>query len=116
VKEGKIVLVAIPQADENIKIRSALILWEFPEPYKDFLVCGISSQLHQKVENFDETILQDDADFAKSGLLKESLIRLNFLAMVPSNKIAGALGEISKERHNRLLRRISDYLTIGISK
>jgi mRNA interferase MazF len=115
-KEGAVVLVAIPQADNQTKVRPALILREFPLPYRDFLVCGISAKFHEKIEDFDEVILREDEDFPKSGLIRESLVRLTFLAMVPSNRIAGSLGEISKERHQRLLRRLSDYLISGRSE
>jgi mRNA interferase MazF len=50
-KEGDVVLTPIPQADGSIKNRPAIILREFP-PYKDFLVRGVSSQLHQQVKGF----------------------------------------------------------------
>ena len=43
-KEGDVVLTPIPQADGMIKNRPAIILREMP-PYKDFLVCGVSTQL-----------------------------------------------------------------------
>lgn len=48
-KEGNVVLTPVPQADGNIKNRPAILLREFP-PYKDFLVCGVSTQLHQAVK------------------------------------------------------------------
>lgn len=54
-KEADVVLTPILQADGAIKNRPALILREMPR-FKDFLVCGISTQLHQKVEDFDEII------------------------------------------------------------
>jgi mRNA interferase MazF len=46
-------------------------------------VCGISTQLHQAVAGFDETITSGDADFANTGLVRASLIRLGFLQAVP---------------------------------
>jgi len=81
-KEGDVVLTPIPQADGSIKNRPAILLREFP-PYKDFLVCGVSSQLHQQVKGFDEIVSSSDPDFAAGGLKSESLIRLGFLAMLP---------------------------------
>ena len=53
-KEGDIVLTPVPQADGSIKNRPAILVREFP-PYKDFLVCGVSTQLHllrQLIRNF----------------------------------------------------------------
>lgn len=108
-QEGDVILTPLPQADGRIKNRPALVLRQMP-PFGDFLVCGISTQLHQRVNNFDEIITSDDNDFALSGLLADSLIRLGFLAVLPSSQIAGSIGKISPERHRRLLQTLSNYL------
>ncbi|MBI3799395.1 MAG: type II toxin-antitoxin system PemK/MazF family toxin [Deltaproteobacteria bacterium] len=108
-KEGDIVLTPIPQADGKVKNRPAIILREMP-PYRDFLVCGVSTQLHHQVKDFDEIISRADTDFATSGLLSESLIRLGFLAVLPRSRVIGSIGAISSERHRRLLKTLSDYL------
>ena len=108
-KEGDVVVVPMPQADGMIKNRPAIILREMP-PFRDLLVCGVSTQLRQAAKDFDEVIAPGDADFASSGLKEESLIRLGFLVIVPRVKIAGSIGLISSERHKRLLQRLSEYL------
>ncbi|MBA3438318.1 MAG: type II toxin-antitoxin system PemK/MazF family toxin [Pyrinomonadaceae bacterium] len=108
-KEGDVVLTPVPQADGIVKNRPAIILREMP-PYRDLLVCGISTQLHQQVKSFDEIISPADADFALSGLVSESLVRLGFLAVLPRSRIAGSIGAILSERHERLLKTLSDYL------
>jgi mRNA interferase MazF len=108
-KEGDVVLTPIPQADGTIKNRPAIVLREMPR-YRDLLVCGISTQLHQRVDGFDEVISPSDSDFATSRLLSESLIRLGFLAVLARKNIAGTIGAISSERHKRLLKELSDYL------
>jgi mRNA interferase MazF len=87
-KEGDVVLTPVPQADGSTKNRPAILLPEFP-PYKDFLVCAVSTQLHQEVKAFDEIISTSDPDFASRGLKSESLIRLGFLAMLPQVKNRG---------------------------
>jgi mRNA interferase MazF len=92
--EGDVILTPIPQADGQLKNRPALFLRQMP-PYDDALVCGISSQLHQKVENFDEIITAQDIDFSLSGLVQNSLIRLGFLAIIPQKRILGSIGSIS---------------------
>jgi mRNA interferase MazF len=79
-------------------------------PYRDFLVCGVSSQLRQHVTNFDEITSPSDSDFVSNGLISEAVIRLGFLAVLPQNRVAGAIGEISSKRHRRLLKTLSDYL------
>jgi mRNA interferase MazF len=108
-KEGDVVLTPVPQADGKIKNRPAIILREMP-PYRDLLICGVSTQLHQYVNGFDEIISPADADFTSSGLLSESLIRLGFLAVFPRKSIVGSIGAISLARHKRLLKTLSDYL------
>ena len=109
-KEGDIVITPISQADGELKDRPALFLREMP-PYRDMLVCGVSTQLHQCVEGFDEIISPADADFKSSGLRSKSLIRLGFLAVLPRHRVLGSIGSISAKRHKRLLRKLSDYLT-----
>ena len=114
-KEGDVVLTPVPQANGAVKNRPAVVLREMP-PFRDLLVCGVSTQLHQQVKDFDELISPSDADFASSGLLAESLVRLGFLAVLPRKSIAGSIGAISRERHERLLHTLSKYLTENISK
>ncbi|OLE53901.1 MAG: transcriptional regulator [Acidobacteria bacterium 13_1_20CM_3_53_8] len=114
-KEGDVILTPIPQANGAIKNRPAVVLREMP-PYSDLLVCGISTRLHQQVKNFDEIISPADADFASSGLVSESLIRLGFLALVPKKYVIGSIGTISRRRHNRLLNTLSSYLIANIAK
>lgn len=99
-REGSVVLTAIPQADGKTKHRPALILREMPPPYNDLLVCGISTQLQDAIEEFDELITSNDGDFAGSGLLKDSVIKLGFLAVVPQKNIVGAIGQISPSAIN----------------
>ena len=108
-KEGDIILTPIPQADGAVKNRPAIILREIP-PYRDFLVCGISTQLHQQVKDFDEVISPSDSDFASSGLKSESLIRLGFLAVLPRSNVIGSIGSISDHRRTRLLKSLCGYL------
>ena len=79
-------------------------------PFGDLLVCGISRQLRHRVPDFDEVISPSDPDFASSGLLDTSLIRLGFLALLPASDFIGDIGSISPERHRRLLRHLANYL------
>jgi mRNA interferase MazF len=108
-KEGNVVLTPIPQAHGMIKNRPAIILREMP-PYRDFLVCGVSTQLDKQVKGFDEVISSSDDDFEVSGLKTTSLVRLGFLAVLPSAQIIGTIGSISSARHKTLLQRLCSYL------
>jgi mRNA interferase MazF len=108
-KEGDVVIVPMPQADGAVKNRPAVVLREMP-PFRDMLVCGVSTQLRQAAKDFDEAISPSDPDFSASGLNDESLIRLGFLVVLPRNKIIGSIGSIASERHKRLLQKLSGYL------
>ena len=108
-KEGDVIIVPMPQADGAVKNRPAVVLREMP-PFRDVLVCGVSTQMHQAAKDFDEVISPSDADFGASGLKDESLIRLGFLVVAPRSKVVGSIGSIASERHKRLLQTLSDYL------
>lgn len=108
-KEADIVIAKFPQSDGSLKRRPALVLRTMP-PFKDFLICGISTQLYQKVEDFDEIILSSDADFINSGLKTDSLFRLGFLLVLSRSDILGSIGSISEKRHKKLLQNLSDHL------
>jgi mRNA interferase MazF len=108
-KEGDLVIVPMPQADGMTKNRPAIILREMP-PYRDLLICGISTQLRNAGRDLDELISPGDVDFVSSGLRQQSLIRLSYVVVMPRRKIAGSIGSISTERHKRLLRRLSEFL------
>lgn len=68
-KAGQVVLFRFPQADlAEGKLRPALLLERVPGPYDDWLMCMISSQVRQYIEEFDEIVAEMDEDFAASGL------------------------------------------------
>ncbi len=107
--EGDVALTPLPQADGRTKPRPAILLRQMP-PFGDWLVCGVSTQLHHEVGGFDETIEPSHPDFRGSGLKAPSLIRLGFLVVLPADRLLGVLGSISPERHARLLQRLGTFL------
>ena len=109
-REGDVILTPIPRANGMIKNRPAVCLREMP-PYGDLHVCGVSTQLHQQVKGFDETITSGDSDFAASGLL----VRLGFLTVLSRKNIVGSIGAISSDRRERLLKTLSKHLTANLS-
>ena len=113
-KEGDVILTPLPQTDGQVKNRPAIILRAMP-PYGDFLVCGVSTQLHHEVAGFDDPIRPSDADFAASGLKAASLIRLGFLAVLPESSLLGAIGSIDQARHLRLLERLANHLRSAVA-
>ena len=67
-KPGQIVLFQFPQTDiVQGKLRPALLLGKLPGPYDDWLMCMISSQIHQYIEGFDEIIDSGVADFSRTA-------------------------------------------------
>ena len=107
-------LTPLPQADGRTKPRPAILLRKMP-PFGDWLVCGVSTQLHQEVAGFDEPIQPSHPDFRSSGLKAPSLIRLGYLVVLPAERLLGVLGSISSERHGRLLQRLAAFLQPGRS-
>lgn len=107
--EGDIALAPLPQADGQIKNRPVLLLRRLP-PFGDFLACGISTQLHQCVADFDEVITREDPEFPASGLKAASLIRLGFLAVLPESALLGRIGSLSSARRQQLLANLCRHL------
>ena len=110
-RSGQIAMLRFPQTDLNEgKLRPALLLAALPGNYGDWLVCMLSTKLHQAIGGFDETIGKDAADFDSSGLRVPSVIRVGRLAVVSREVLAGFVGEVSAER----LRRIRENLLLWI--
>ena len=108
---GQIVLFRFPQADlSEWKLRPALLLSEVPGPYEDWLICMISSQMHQRIDGFDELVEEDDEDFARSGLKVTSVIRIGRLAVVGGEMLEGWIGAISPERMTRIQERLAEWI------
>ena len=94
----------------GLKLRPAVCLRQLPPNYDEFLVCGLSTQLHRYVKGFDDKVKPDSTHDNLRQLQGESVIRLGFLGRVRRNETAGTIGSISKVRHRRLLKKLSDYL------
>src|SRR4051812_47730107 len=112
--EGYVGLAPLPQADGRTKPRPAILLRRMP-PFGDWLICGVSTQLHQEVAGFDDLIEPSDSDFRVSGLKAASVIRLGYLLVLPEDQFLGRLGSISRERHSRLLQRLAAFIATGRS-
>jgi len=64
IRERQIVLFRFPQTNQTTgKLRPALVIRKIPGNHDDWLICMISSQLSLEVEDFDETISENDDDF-----------------------------------------------------
>jgi mRNA interferase MazF len=95
VRPGDVVLLPVPQlTGGSSKLRPALVLTLLPGPFQNVLICGISTQVHNLVNDWDELMLITDSDFARSGLRRESAIRLSYLYAAERSEISGIIGEI----------------------
>lgn len=111
ISEGQIVLFKFSQTDQGEgKLRPALVLRQLPGEYYDWLICMISTQLEQRIPDFDEIILPKDSDFIDSGLKSPSLIRISRIAVVSGSILLGKLGQIDAYRLSRIKQRICNWI------
>ncbi len=109
--EGQIVLFRFPQTDhKDGKLRPALMLRKLPGKFDDWLICMISSQLHQAIPELDEIINMEEPDFQQTGLKQSSLIRASRLAVVNADILIGKLGTIDTFRLNKIRGSIAQWL------
>ena len=107
-KPGDIVLTIIPQ-DGQQKKRPVLILKILPK-YNDYLVCAISSQLHQYIPGFDLMLDDKHKAFKESSLNGPSVFRLSNLAVLSNKDIIGTIGFLRNDLHLILLKNLANYL------
>ncbi len=109
---GTIILLNFPQADlQTFSIRPDLLLKETPSRFDDWLVCMVSSQIHQHIEGFGEIINKDDSDFPTSRLKTTSVIRLDRLLTVSQQRFRAELGNIDQDRLQRLYNMLAKWFT-----
>ena len=108
---GQIALAQFPSTDlETAKLRPVLLLRESSTRHNDWLVCMVSSRLHQQEEGIDERLMDDDPDFAASGLKIASVIRLSRLAVLEGRILVGAIGALPDKRLRTLKQRLADWI------
>ncbi len=111
-KAGQIVLIKFPQTDfKGFKLRPALLIAPLPGKYGDWLICMISTQINQAINNFDEIVYEDSNDFVLSGLKKASVIRISRLSIVTEDILFGNTGEIANERLHCIKLKIAKWIS-----
>ncbi len=108
-KPGDIILAEFQQANGEFKKRPAVLLKKM-RPYNDWLVCAVSSSLHQEVPGFDIVLDEKHPDYRKSSVRGPSLIRLGMLSTLPGSDIVGGIGLLSKPTYDHLIKNLSEYL------
>jgi mRNA interferase MazF len=108
---GDMVPVHLPDASGAIfKVRPAVVLASLPGPYQEILICGVTTQLHAVVADWDELIVPGDSDFPSSGLRQMSVVRLGYLGAVRFVRILKRIGRIDSARLARLQTRLADRI------
>lgn len=111
VRPGELVLLRFPRADlSGGKLRPVLVVAPVPGHHDDWLVCMVTSRMHQAVEGFDERIDSGDEDFGETGLKVPSLIRIGRLAVVEAELLEGTLGAVAGPRMIRVRNRLREWL------
>lgn len=111
VKPGQLVLVKFPQTDLNEgKLRPVLILCKLPGNFDDWLVCMVSTKFRQFIDDIDDEINENDADFHLSGLKTSCVFRVLRIAIVNRKIMIGKTGEISGTRLQRIKTKISEWI------
>ena len=103
--KGKIILVPFPFTDLTAaKLRPALVLFEGD---RDVVAAFISSRLPERASPGDVVIDDKHQEFQLTGLKTSSVIRLDKVATVLKDLIAGEIGEVGdalkREINGRLL-------------
>lgn len=109
-RAGQIVLTPFPYTDlTGAKLRPVFMLRKASR-FDDWLVCMVSSQVHQTEAGLDEIISATDADFVGSGLKAPSVFRLSRLAVLNGALLLGSIGEISEERLGNIRLRLANWI------
>lgn len=110
-RAGQIVLTPFPHTDlSGAKLRPVLLLRQASARFDDWLVCMVSSQLHQAEAGLDEMVMPGDADFSTSGLKAPSALRLSRLAVLDGARLVGGIGAISDERLLTIRQRLAKWI------
>ena len=109
-KKGDIVVVKFPfllrEGSEKQKGRPALVISndKVKKRYNDVILAAITSHIPTTI--MEAEIILESRDL--TGLLKRSLLRLDFIMTVPSDLISGKIGKIS----NNIIAVVHDKLKL----
>ncbi len=111
IQEGQVVLFAFPRTDQKVgNLRPALVIRKLTGAHDDWLVCMISTRLHQQIAGLDEVVTEADPEFAASGLRTSSVIRVSRLAVVAAEILQGSVGLMSVARLQAIRTRLANWI------
>ena len=111
-KRGTIVLTRFPFTDlKAFKRRPAIIVSRERKTSADFIVAFITSVIPAPLSDTDLLFDRHRNDFVKSGLIRDSVIKLDKLATLNKAIFSGELGSVSA----KTLREIDMRLKIALN-
>ena len=106
-KRGTIVLTFFPFTDlSSLKRPPAIIVSRNIPDIDDVIVAYISSKIPEKIFDTDLVVNQQNKSFSKTGLIKESVFKMDKLVTINKNIITGELGYADKNLMNELDKRL----------
>lgn len=106
--KGKLVLVPFPFTNLTAaKLRPALVLYEGE---KDAVLAFISSKTPFESSDTEILVTQGHPGFKKTGLKRDSVIRLDKIATVLKELIVGELGELDEKLKQEVNKKLEKTL------
>lgn len=110
IQAGQVVLALFPFSDLTQAKKRPVLLIKPLGSHKDWLVCMVSSRLHQGEAGLDMVMDSENPEFKQTGLKVSSLFRLSRLAILDEEILLGPLGAIQDETLVLLKQRLSSWL------
>ena len=105
--KGKVVLVPFPFDDlSTTKVRPAVCLTDPVGPHRHVVMAFISSRMSIDQLETDMILNSGHADFAMTGLLVTSTLRLHRLMTVTTALIRRELGELSPQMQDEVANKL----------
>jgi len=110
-KQGDIILIPFPFTNlSTLKQRPAFVISSdtYNKTHADIIICAITSHIPIKIEPFDYRMTSDDT--LNSGLLKESLIKLDKIVTIDKRLVRKKLGKLPLSTIQELLKRFDHII------
>lgn len=110
-RAGQIALMPFPYTNlAQSKKRPVLLLRTLSGTWDDWLVCMVSSQVHQADHKLDWIVTPEDEEFVATGLKVASVFRLSRLAVLDGALMLGKLGVIPDQRLSDMRHRLGSWI------
>ena len=111
--KGKVVLIQFPFDDlSSSKVRPAYCLTDSIGSYRHVIFALVTSRVEKSSLETDIRLDSNHPDFAASGLLKASIIRLDHLITLRQSMIRRVLGSLSIDTQSAIANRLYQMLTM----